>query len=682
MIRRILTLFALLLAAPAFAEALGTTNHITPALVAESATPAPGSKVTLAFAMRPDPTWHGYWKNPGDAGIETLVEWTADKGLHFGPLQYPVPQTLLIAGLMNYVYERDYAMLVTVDVPKGMAPGTQLPIKAKLDWLACNPSVCVPETAVLETELTVGDGHADPAKIAQFDRWRAALPRPLGGVAHYAISGKTFRLEVPLPAAAQAVQPYFFPLTDKIIDYAAPQKVAREGDRLVIETVAKDGAPPAKIEGILRLGSDSGVALEAMPGTIAAIGASGAQEKAGDTGLVATLLALGGAVLGGLLLNIMPCVFPILSLKALSLARSGKSEADARGEAIAYTAGVVAICIALGAVLLGLRAAGQTAGWAFQLQDVRVILILLVLVSAIAFNLAGLFELPAITGGDALASQGGKAGAFWTGALAAFVATPCSGPFMGVALGAALVLPAPAALAIFAGLGLGLALPFLLLGFVPALRNRLPKPGAWMDRLRRILSVPMFLTALGLAWIAGRQAGVDGMALALAAALVFTLGLWCVGRRQLAFKPAAWWPLVPALLVTGVIVVTIPRDAAVATQAASAEPGHERFDEVRLAALRAEGRPVLLYFTADWCLTCKVNEKAAIEREEVAHAFAAKKVAVMVGDWTNGDPAISRFLAAHGRSGVPFYLWYPAGGAEPKELPQVLTPGMLAALPA
>jgi thiol:disulfide interchange protein len=681
MIRAFLAFVALLIAVPASAEALGTTNHITPNLLAESANPAPGSKATLAFAMRPAETWHGYWKNPGDAGLETRVIWTAPKGLTFGPIQYPVPQTLIIAGLMNYVYERDYALLVTVDVPKGLAPGTKLPIKAKLDWLACNPSVCVPETAVLETELTVGDGRADPAKAAQFDRWRASLPHPLASPAHFAISGKLFRIEVPLPAAAEAPLPYFFPLTDKVIDYAAPQKAAREGDRLVIETAARDGASPTKIQGVLRLGQDSGVLLEATPGTIAAISATGVREGAGSRGLTAALIALGGAILGGLLLNIMPCVFPILSLKALSLARSGKSQADARAEALAYTGGVVLVCLALGAVLLALRAAGQTAGWAFQLQDVRVILILLVLVSAIAFNLAGLFELPAITGGDALASKGGKAGAFWTGALAAFVATPCSGPFMGVALGAALVLPAPVSLAIFAGLGLGLALPFLLLGFVPALRNRLPKPGAWMDRLRRILSVPMFLTALGLAWIAGRQAGVNGMALALAAALVFTLGLWWVGRRQQSMKPAAWWPLVPALLVAGLIAATMPRASAEATIAA-AEPGHEKFDEPRLATLRAGGRPVLLYFTADWCLTCKVNEKAAIERDEVANAFAAKKVVVMVGDWTNGDPAISRFLAAHGRSGVPFYLWYPAGGAEPKELPQVLTPGMLTALPA
>ncbi|QJU59437.1 thiol:disulfide interchange protein [Sphingomonas sp. AP4-R1] len=680
MIRALLALLALVSAAPLCAEALGTTNHITPTLVAESATPAPGSRITLAFAMKPDATWHGYWKNPGDAGMETLVDWKADKRLAFGPLQYPVPETLMIAGIMNYVYEHDYAMLVTLDVPKGIAPGTTLPIEAKLDWLACNPSVCVPETKTLTITLTVGDGHVDPAEAARFDHWRAALPRPLGSPAHFQIAGKSFRLEIPLPAAAATDKPYFFPLTDKVVDYSAPQSVTREGDRLVVEATAKDGAKPGSVEGVLRLGPQGGVAFTATPGTVAAATAVGASEGRDQSVIVATLVALGGAILGGLLLNIMPCVFPILSLKALSLARSGKSEADARGEAVAYTIGVVAVCVALGAILLVLRGLGQLAGWAFQLQDVRVILALLVLVSAIAFNLAGLFELPAITGGDSLAAKGGKAGAFWTGALAAFVATPCAGPFLGVALGTAVLLPAPAAIAVFAGLGFGLALPFLLLGFVPALRNRLPKPGAWMDRLRRILSIPMFLTALGLAWIAGRQAGVDGMAAALAAALVFVFGLWWVGRRQAAFKTGAWWPLVPALLIAGAIAAVMPHTAPAA--ATVAEAGHEPFGEPRLAALRAEGRPVLLYFTADWCLTCKVNEKVAIERPEVAQAFAAKKVAVMVGDWTNGDPAISRFLSAHGRSGVPFYLWYPAGGGEPRELPQVLTPGMLAALPA
>lgn len=673
-------LLALLLAAPAAAESLGGPNHITPTLVAESLSPKAGGHTTLAFAMHPEPTWHGYWKNPGDAGIETRVTWGAPKGVAFGAIDYPVPETLLIAGLMNYVYEADHALLVRIDVPAGLAAGTKLPITAKLDYLACNPATCVPETADLSITLTVGDGAADPAHAADFDKWRAALPRPLGSDGRFEVAGKRVRIAIPFPASASMDKPVFFAGTDKTIDYAAPQTIARDGDRLVIETAVHAQAGKFDtLEGVLKIGPDSGVSFTAKAGKVApaAIGA-GSSEAKGD-GAGGFLLALGGAILGGLLLNIMPCVFPILSLKALSLARAGGTENHARSEAIAYTAGVVLVCLALGVAILALRAAGSSAGWAFQLQNPKVIAALMLLVMAIGLNLAGLFELPVISAGSGLADQGGKAGAFWTGALAAFVATPCAGPFLGVALGAGLVLPMAEGLAVFAGLGLGLALPFLLLGFVPALRRALPKPGAWMDTLRRILSVPMLLTALGLAWVLGRQAAVDGMTIGLAAVLALALGLWWVGRRQGALKAGAWWPVAPALVVAGLLVAIVPQVSA-AGSAAVAEDGHVPFDEAKLASLRQEGRPVLLYFTADWCLTCKVNEKAAIERSEVSQAFAAKKVAVMVGDWTRGDPAITKFLSAHGRSGVPFYLFYPAGGGEPRELPQVLTPGLLAGL--
>jgi len=330
---------------------------------------------------------------------------------------------------------------------------------------------------------------------------------------------------------------------------------------------------------------------------------------------------------------------------------------------------VILTCLAVGAALLLLRATGSAAGWAFQLQDPRVILFLLLLVLAIALNLAGAFELPALGFGGSLAGGSGAAGAFWTGALAAFIATPCTGPFMAAALGAALVLPAAAALAIFAGLGLGLALPFLLLAFVPALRRRLPKPGAWTEKLRHWLSVPMFLTAVGLGWILDRQTGTSGLAIGLAAALVLALGLWIAGRRQASSRP--WLPLLPAAGSALAAIMVIPSvSAPAAAQVAIA--GTEPFSEARLAALRAQGRPVFLYFTADWCLTCKVNEKGVLERSEVVQAFRAHKVAVMVGDWTRGDPAIGRFIESQGRSGVPLYLYYPPG-AEAQMLPQILT---------
>jgi DsbC/DsbD-like thiol-disulfide interchange protein/cytochrome c biogenesis protein CcdA len=498
--------------------------HIAASLVAETAQPAPGSTVTLAIVMQPQAGWHGYWQNPGDAGQQMSAEWTLPAGLKAGEIAYPVPQTLIVAGLMNYVYERDYAQLVPVTIPAGVASGTKLPVRVALRWLACTDQICVPEKGELSIDLVAGSGAVDPARRGDFDRWRAALPRPLDAQARFQIDGGAMRIAVPLPASIAADDAYFFPLTDGAIDYAAPQTVFRDGDTLTIETKAKDAAVPKRIDGVLKIGEGSGLAVAAAPGVVTA--------PVGGGGAATFLLALGGALLGGLLLNIMPCVFPILSLKALSLAKAGGAERAARIEAIAYTFGVMLVCVALGGLLLALRAGGGAAGWAFQLQDPRVIVVLLLLVSAIALNLAGLFELPAMTGGGALAASGGTAGAFWTGALAAFVATPCTGPFMGAALGAALVLPPAAALAVFAGLGLGLALPFLLLGFVPALRRRLPKPGAWMDRFRRILSLPMFATALGLAWILGRLAGVDGMTLGLGAALIVAVALWWVGLRQ------------------------------------------------------------------------------------------------------------------------------------------------------
>ena len=664
MVRLLLWLAAMLIVvspvSPAFAQA-PRQRHIATQLVAETDRPAAGSMVSLAIRMRPEPGWHGYWKNPGDSGTEPTLRWTLPPGAAAGPLRYPVPGRLIVGGLMNYVYEGPYALLLELEVPEGLAAGTPLPIRGRFDYLVCTREICVPESADLGLDLRVGDAGTPPARRADFDGFRRALPRPLSSEARFQSSGGRFRLSVPLPASVAAADAYFFPLTDGAIAHAAEQQVTRNGDVLIIETQA-GVQQPSSVEGVLRLGDGSALSLTARPGEVPAAGA-GAFGQIG-----AILAALAGAVLGGLLLNVMPCVFPILSLKALSLARAGGDEAGARGEALAYAGGAVAVCLALGAAVLGLRAAGLSAGWAFQLQDPRVILLLLLLMTAIALNLAGLFELPSIGVGGGLASGGGKAGAFWTGALAAFVATPCTGPFMAAALGAALVLPVAAALAVFAGLGLGLALPFLFLGFVPAARRRLPRPGQWMNRLRHILSVPMFLTALALAWILGRQSGVDGMAIGLASALALGLTLWWIGRR--AGEARFWLRLAPAAAAVAAGLMFLPVGGA--SQAAAAPLAGEKFSESRLAALRAEGRPVFAYFTADWCITCKVNEKAVLERAEVSRAFAQGKVQVLVGDWTGGDAAIGRFLQSQGRSGVPLYVYY-APGKDPQILPQLLT---------
>ena len=668
-----LALLAWVLAAPAAAQLPAGEQAIRVQLVPEGRSVAPGGTVTIAFIMRPREGWHGYWKNPGDAGRPDEVTWRLPPGAAAGPLRYPVPERLIISGLMNYVFERDYALLADVRVPADAAPGTMLPFGARLEYLACTDRICVPQRSEVAAQVRIGRRTAE--NRALIDSFRRALPRPLGATARFELRGGRLRLAVPLPAGVPLQAPYFFPSTRDAISYTARQNVSRAGDTLIIETeAAARAAGLTDLEGVLQLGDGRGVSVVARPGSVPSPGVPVAEpsSRPGDTGSE-ILLALLGALLGGVLLNVMPCVFPILSLKALSLARAGGNERTARREALAYAAGVVATCLVLGALILGLRAAGVAVGSAFQLQDPRVILLLFLLVTAIALGLAGLFHLPAIGGGERLAAQSGVRGAFWTGALAAFVATPCTGPFMGAALGAALVLPAIGALAVFGGLGLGLALPFLLLGFVPALRRRLPKPGAWMETFQRVLSVPMFVTALGLVWVLGRQAGVDGMTLGLVAALALGLSLWWLGRHG---RPCV--ALAPAALVIGAALFLVRTEEA-AAEAPRGALAAEPFSEERLAALRAEGRPVFVYFTADWCLTCKVNEEAVLDRRDVAEPFRRAGVAVLVGDWTRGEPEIGRFLESHGRSGVPLYLFY-RPGAEAEILPQILTAGRVRGL--
>jgi DsbC/DsbD-like thiol-disulfide interchange protein/cytochrome c biogenesis protein CcdA len=637
-------------------------NHIVATLVAESATPAPGKSVMLAVAMQPEPGWHGYWSNPGEAGFEPSFGWTLPKGATTGPVVFPVPQPLVVGGLMNYVFEGPHALLVPLTVPQALAAGTKLPVSLKLDYLACTDQICVPQRAELSTVLTVGDGTPD-ARL-RFDGWRTKLPTPLGATARFERAGKLLRLAVPFPAGATLGEPHFFPATNGVIVDAAPQKFGREGDLLVIELAAPEGSS-LPVSGVISTSEGRGLTITAAAGAVPPLPSS-------ETGFLAILIALGGAVIGGLILNVMPCVFPILSLKALSLAKAGGDERSARRDALGYTLGAVLVCVGLGAAILALRSAGSSVGWAFQLQDPRVIVALLVLVTAIALNFAGLFELPSV--GGRLASTNSVA----TGALAAFIATPCTGPFMGAALGAALVLPTAAALAVFAGLGFGLALPFLLLGFIPALRRVLPKPGAWMATMRHILSIPMFLTALGLVWLLGRQAGSDAVTVALLGALGAALALWWVGLRQAKGQAGLTIGALVAVAASAIAIVSLPA-ASPAPAAAPTALNAEPFSETRLAALRAEERPVFVYFTADWCLTCKVNERVAIEQPSVEAAFKAGNVAVLVGDWTRSDPVIGRFLEAQGRSGVPLYLFYRKGG-EAQMLPQVLTPSTLTSL--
>jgi thiol:disulfide interchange protein len=367
-----------------------------------------------------------------------------------------------------------------------------------------------------------------------------------------------------------------------------------------------------------------------------------------------------------MLLNLMPCVFPILALKALHLSRAGEGPREARADALAYTAGAIVGTGALGAVLLAIRAAGAEAGWAFQLQDPRTIMLLLLLAVAITANLLGLFELPVLGG------RAQPAGSFGTGALAAFVATPCAGPFLGAALGTALLLPPAGSVAVFVALGLGLALPFLLVAIVPALRRWLPKPGRWMDRLKRFLAIPMAASAVAALWLLQRQAGSDALLIGVAISIGLLFAAFEAGRLQRRGKAGAWGAAVAAIALVAVGIALVPQRLAGAVTVA----GAERWSETKAASYVQQGKPMFVYFTADWCLSCKVNEATSIDRREVHDSFKAAGVKVLAGDWTNGDPAITRFLESHGRAGVPYYVWY-APGKAPEELPQVLTPAML-----
>ncbi len=652
--------------------------------MAENA-PVAGETLTVALHFRPAPGWHGYWSNPGDAGLGMRLDWHLPQGWQAGEPQYPVPQQLMLAGLMNHVFEGEYAVLVPITVPAGTSTNGP-PITLSANWLACTDQICVPEQA----ELTLRVPQREAGAANPFDAFRAALPPMIDQRADCSIDGKVLRVAIPLPASMELGEPHVFVEQDRIsatrkVAYAQGQVFRRNGDVLVAEIplaelVLAPGsdlaqfADLAEISGILAFGEGgNGIRFFAVPGAVPT-GGDVVGGSAPATAPYWTLLL--AALAGGLLLNLMPCVFPILSLKAMTLVRAGESEQQARVEALAYTAGVVLACMAIGVLLLVLRAGGEQVGWAFQLQEPAVVVALLLLAVGITANFAGVFELPSLS----LAGNGGRNSSFATGLLAAFVATPCTGPFMAAALGAALLLPPLPAMLLFAMLGLGLALPFLALGFVPRLRSRLPKPGAWMNTFRKAMALPMGLTALALLWLLTRLGGREFALVALAVCAGVVLALVITGRLQRAGKMA--WP------AFALIAAPFALFGAFALPSVYAQPvpgGEEsilspvNYSEAALAEARASGQPVFLWFTADWCVTCKVNESVAIERESTRAAFAEAGVVAMRGDWTLRDEAITRFLTDQGVAGVPLYMWYPAGG-EGEQLPQVLTPDMLVEL--
>jgi thiol:disulfide interchange protein len=684
-----------LLITPAMAAPV-ETGHIQAEMVAQDAAAPPGSTVYVALRQKIAPGWHTYWRNPGDSGEATKIVWTLPAGWKAGDIVWPAPIKLPVGPLTNYGFEGEVFLPVPIEVPAGAAPGSTVTLKAAVGFLVCK-EICIPEDAALSIDIKVADGAPQPDP-----RWGkavtdalAAAPKAAGLAAAYQFAPGKLTLAVtgaPLKGADMAGA-WFYPYEGVWIDHAKPQTVERGPDGLTLTLPAgyqfePGQAPPAALAGVLVVGGKGyEVTAPKGPAPAGAAGLGAPAASSGDKSLGGAMgvpLAIAFAFLGGLILNLMPCVFPVLSMKAASLAGHAHENRTARAQGLAYGAGVVATFLALAAVLIGLKLAGSAVGWGFQLQSPPVVAGLAVLMLAVAMNMSGVFEIgTSLQGaGQGLASRRGLAGAFFTGALAVVVASPCTAPFMGPAMGFALAQSPTVILAVFLALAIGFAAPFVALAFAPRLLALLPRPGAWMDVLRKALAFPMYAAAAWLLWVLSQQTDAAGLAAALAALVVAAFALWLFGLAQVG-RPIL--RIVAVLLIVGAALLAVLAPKAVQAPAAGTETAaageelpYEAWSPEKVAALRAEGKPVLVNFTAAWCVTCQVNEKVAFQTAEVAEAMKASGAVYLKGDWTRRDAAIAAELASHGRAGVPLYLLYTPGVEAPRILPQLLTPGMVA----
>lgn len=629
----------------------------------------PGQQVTFAIHFEPvSSEWHGYWENPGDAGLGMVLDWDLPDGWEPENPLYPVPERLMISGLMNHVYKGEYSVLIPVNIPEDYIFREPLEVAVSGEWLACTDTICVPEKGRLSTKVwpQIDDYPPDP----RFSDWQASIAPLIESSAVFEADTDILRIGIPFPKETTIRSPHVFVSTKGVVDYAGIQTFYRNEDLLIAEIPRKGFDISNPVEGILSWNDGNGFRFVAQTGQLPA---SGELIIEGVLGLPSVFSLIFGAIVGGLLLNVMPCVFPILSLKAISLARAGISEGQAKEEAIFYTSGVVIATVSLGAVMLALRAAGEQIGWAFQLQSPPVVVFLLFLAVVITANLAEIFELPSFS----FTKGGQQANAFATGLLASFVATPCTGPFMALAMGASLLLPTGYALLLFLALGFGLALPFLLIGIVPALRKSLPHPGPWMKNFRRLMALPMGLTALALIWLISRIGGQTFALFTLLVTFGIAIALFIVGKLQRKGKlawPAFFLVFLPFSIFGAFALPTSFKEQSSTAVTSKLEP--RLFSREELSGARSSGRPVFVWFTADWCVTCKVNESLAIENETTKAGFDDAGVISLVGDWTLRDAEIGSFLTEQRAAGVPLYLWY-APGKEAEKLPQILTQEIL-----
>jgi thiol:disulfide interchange protein/DsbC/DsbD-like thiol-disulfide interchange protein len=652
-----------------------------------------GQPLTVAVRIKHDRGWHTYWRVPGDSGLPTRIKWSLPAGWSAGPILWPVPERQVIGPLVNFGYGDEILLLTDLAPPANLKLGIDVDLAAHVNFLICN-EVCIPSGADLKLKLPVKGSAGPSSRAPQFIATRALIPRPMPlAEAAATIDGERIRLSYreagPLSKLA------FFPLEEGRIEPAAPQPLRVEGDRTVLYlTAAKPRSEFEQLQGVLvgnggPAHADQGgwageISVPLNPGAVAVVADAAPAEVTAAGMLASVWLALIGALLGGVILNLMPCVFPILSLKLLSLLQHQRAEdaahvkhASLRVHGIAFAIGVVASFVLLAGLMLALRAGGSQMGWGFQLQRPWVVAALTVLFFVIGLNLLGTFEV-AIGGllTNSAAAQRLRpdrvSGSFGTGVLAVVVAAPCTAPFMGAALGYAVTQPAAVALLVFAALGVGMALPYLVLSFAPATLKWLPRPGAWMERFKQVMAFPMFATCVWLLWVLGQQVNVHALGLTLASLVLAGFGLWALGLAQRGVRGWRWVALGAAALAAYAVVVASSDDMRASAAAVDSKAAWQAWSTAEVQRQTAAGKPVFVDFTAAWCVTCQANKQLVLNTRTVAEALDRKGVVRLRADWTNQDDAITRELARFRRSGVPLYVIYDRQGRT-QILPELLT---------
>jgi thiol:disulfide interchange protein/DsbC/DsbD-like thiol-disulfide interchange protein len=677
------------------------TPHVEAELIARHTAIVPGQPIEAALRLKIIDHWHTYWVNPGDSGLPTKLAWTLPSGFTASPIEWPHPKKLPLGPLTNFGYEGEVLHLVTLQTPVGLKAGENVTLSAKADWLVC-ADVCIPEEGVVSLTLPVSVGPlvADKLNASAFSSARAALPQTAAGwKTNATVGSKDLKILITPPAGESfdAKEISFYPLETEVIANAGKQVLTRVSEGLMLTMPLADAANRElkSLDGVLvtdggwgKTHTGKAIAISApitySPVTNPSTGAP-TQAKIPETPLPALSLlsAVLFALLGGLVLNLMPCVFPVLGIKVMGFVENAHGDARLlRKQGIAFFVGVLVSFMVLVGVMLGLRAAGESIGWGFQLQEPLFVAALAVLFFVMALNLSGVFEV-----GTRLQSAAGNAelnaqknptsGAFASGVLATLVATPCMAPGLGASVGFTLNQSVPVALVVFAAMAIGLAMPVVLLSFFPALLRRLPKPGAWMETFKQFMAFPLYATVVWLAWVLGAQTGNDGIAKLLIGLTLVAMAAWAYGRWQFK-KPmmAAVAASIVALLGAGAVW----SGASTPPVALSVQADTEwiPFSPEKIAELRAAGKGVFVDFTATWCITCQVNKRVALNQASVIKRFGELNIVRMKADWTLKDPVITAALAEFGRNGVPLYVFYPKSG-EPIVLPEVLTPSVVLA---